>query len=134
MHFVDDIDLGARRDGPVAGAVDNLAHIVNTCMRGGVHLNHIDMARFNDGLTMHAQLRHVDGWGIDLAGQLIIEGAGQNSRRCGFAHPAHAGQNIGLMNAVAVKGIGQCAHHRLLTDEVFKARRAIFAGQNAIRG
>ena len=45
MHFVDDIDLRARHDRPVARALDDLAHIVDPGMRGGVHLDDIDMAR-----------------------------------------------------------------------------------------
>ena len=61
VHFVDDIDLGARQDWPVAGVVDDLAYVVDAGMRGGVHLDHVDMARIDDRLAMHAEFRHMDG-------------------------------------------------------------------------
>ena len=86
---------------------------------------------------MQAQNRHVDAGPVDggvLTGGfgLVIEGAGQNARRGGFAHAAHAGQQIGLMDAIKSEGVTQRAHHRLLADQIFKGRWAIFARQHAI--
>ena len=88
---------------------------------------------------MHAELVHVDRRPVDggpavRRGQLIIEGAGQNARGRGLADAAHAGQQIGLMDAVEVEGVFQRAHHRLLADEVGEARGAIFAREHAIGG
>ena len=45
VHFVDDVDLGARENGAIARIVDDLANIIDAGMRGGVHLDHVDMAR-----------------------------------------------------------------------------------------
>ena len=45
VHFVDDVDLGARRHRPVARVLDDLAHVVDAGVRGGVHLDHVDVAR-----------------------------------------------------------------------------------------
>ena len=45
VHFVDDVDLGARRDRAIARVLDDLAHVVDAGVRGGVHLDHVDMAR-----------------------------------------------------------------------------------------
>ena len=54
MHFVDNIDFCACHDWLVACALDDLAHIIDPGMRGGVHFDDIDMARFDDRLAMHA--------------------------------------------------------------------------------
>ncbi len=60
MHFVDDIDLGAGEHGAIADRLDDLAHIVDAGVRRRVHFDHIDMARIDDRLTMHAEFRHMD--------------------------------------------------------------------------
>src|SRR3546814_3794661 len=49
MHFVDDIDLVARRHRGIAHRLDNLAHIVDAGVRRGVHLDHVDMAPLGYG-------------------------------------------------------------------------------------
>ena len=105
VHFVDDIDLGARHHRPIAGVVDDLANVVDAGMRRGVHLQHVDMARVDDRLTMHAEFVHMDRRLVDgrpaiLGGQLVIEGARENARGRRLADAAHAGQQIGLMDAI----------------------------------
>ena len=137
MHFVDDEDFGAGHHRAIARRFDDLANIINAGMRGRVHFDHINMARFNDGLTMHTHFRHMNGGLGDsgliaTGGQFIIESPRKNARRCGFANPAHAGQNIGLMNAAKRKGIAQSAHHGLLADEIIKIGGTIFARQHTI--
>ena len=134
VDFVDDVDLGARRDRAIARVLDDLAHVVDAGVRGGVHLDDVDMARFDDRLAMLAQLRHVDARLVDLAGDGIVERPRQNARRRGLADPAHAGEDIGLMDAFGREGIGEGAHHRLLPDEVVEARGTIFAREDAIGG
>ena len=48
MHFIDDINLVARRGGGIAHALDNFANVVDAGAAGGIHLQHIHMARFGD--------------------------------------------------------------------------------------
>ncbi len=48
VHFVDDVDLEARRDRLVADAVGQLADVVDAGARGGIHLDHVDMAVLGD--------------------------------------------------------------------------------------
>ena len=110
VHFVDDIDFCARHDRSVAGALDDLAHIVDAGMRGRIHFDDIDMPRFDDRLAMHAEFRHMDRrarhrGSAALRGHFIIEGAGENARRRRLADSAHAGQNIGLMDAAEIEGV-----------------------------
>ena len=132
VHFVDDIDLGAGGDRAVAGVLDDLAHVVDAGMRGGVHLDHVDMARLEDRLAMGAEFRHVDAGRIDPAGQAVIEGAGQDARGRRLADAADAGEDIGLVDAAGGEGIGESADNRLLADQVLETLRPVFSRQHAI--
>jgi hypothetical protein len=132
VHFVDDVDLVAGDGRLVARRLDDLADVVDAGMRGGVHLDHVDMAAFHDRGAMLAELRHVDGGPVDLAGQGIVEGAGEDAGGGGLADAADAGQHVGLRDAAGAERIGQRAHHRLLADQVGEARRAVFPGEHPI--
>ena len=132
MHFVDDVDLGARRNRAIARVLDDLAHVVDAGVRGRVHLDHVDVARLHDRLAMDAGLGHVDARPVDLARQGIVEGASQNARRRRFADTAHAGQDIGLVDAARGERIGERAHHGLLADEVLEAHGPVFSREHLI--
>ena len=43
VHFIDDIDLVAGLDRGIAHALDDLAHVIDTGIGGGIHLDHVDM-------------------------------------------------------------------------------------------
>ena len=118
----------------VAGIFDNLADVVDAGVRGRIHLDDIDMARFHDGLAVHADLRHDHGGFLNLSRQQIVESAGQNARRRGLADAARAGQHIGLVHAPEVKGVGQRAHQHVLADQVIKIAGPVFARQHAVGG
>ena len=139
VHFVDDVDLGARHDRAEARVLDDLAYIVDAGVGRRVHLDHINVTALDDRLAMGAQFGHLDGGsddgGVAIArGQFIVEGARQNAGGGGLAHPAHAGQQIGLMDAVEVEGVREGPDHGLLADQILEARRAIFARQHPVGG
>ncbi len=67
-------------------------------------------------------------------GQFVIEGAGENAGGRGFADAAHAGQNIGLMDAIELEGVLQRLDHGLLADQIGEARWPVFPRQHAIGG
>ena len=52
VNFVDDVDLVARADRGVADRVDDLADVVDAGVRGGVHLDHVDVPAFGDGAAL----------------------------------------------------------------------------------
>jgi len=52
------------------------------------------------------------------------------SRR--LADPAHAGQQKGVGQPIALDRIAQCLHHRVLADQLGEAPRPIFASQHTI--
>ena len=137
VHFIDDVDLGARHDRAVACAFDEFPDIVDAGMRGRVHLDHVDMAGFDNGLAVRADLRHVDRrlghrGTVVAERQLIIEGAGENAGGGRLADAAHAGQHVGLVDTIEVEGIRQRLDHGLLADQVFERTRAVFARQHQI--
>ncbi len=43
VDLVDDIDLVARRDRRIAHRLNDLADVVDACVAGGIHLDHVDM-------------------------------------------------------------------------------------------
>ncbi len=132
VHFVDDVDLVAGDRRLVAHRLDDLADVVDAGVGGGVHLDDVDVAALHDGGAVFAHLVHVDGGLIDLAGDRIVERAGEDARRRGLADAAHAGEHIGLRDTPAVESVGEGAHHRLLADEIDEALRPVLAGKHPI--
>ena len=59
VHFVEDVDLVARAHRRVADGVVDLAHVVDAVVRGGVHLQHVEVPALDDRLAVHAHHRHV---------------------------------------------------------------------------
>ena len=51
MHFVNNIDFIACRNGPIANAFDNFASIINTSMAGSVNFQNINMTSCCDGFA-----------------------------------------------------------------------------------
>ncbi len=132
VHFVDDVDLVAGDRRLVAHRLDDLADVVDAGVGGGVHLDDVDMAAFHDGGVVLAHLVHVDGGGVDLAGDGIIERAGEDAGGGRLADAAHAGQHVGLRDAAGAERVGERLHHRLLADQVGEGRRTVFAGEHTI--
>ena len=96
VDFVDDVDLVARRNGPVENAVDQLADIVNAGAARGIHLHHVDMAVFGN---RDAVLADSAGIGRRLAIAVragAVQCAGDDARGRGFPDTANARQDKGM--------------------------------------
>ena len=101
--------------------------------RGGVHFLHVDMARFGDGDAGLADAARLDGRLAALAVRAdAVERAGDDARRGGLAHAAHAGQHEGMGDAPGGKGVGQRPDQRFLADQPGEIGGAVFARQHAI--
>ena len=132
VDFVDDVDLVPRRDRAVAHAVDQLAHLVDPGMRGGVHLDHVDVAVLGDRAAMHAFAAGRDRRAAGAVRADAIERAGDDPGRRRLADPAHAGEHEGLRDPPGGNRVRQGADHRLLPDDLGKALRPVLAGEDAV--
>ncbi len=122
------------RGGLVADGLDDFANVVDAGVGGRVHFENVDMAAFHDGLAMDAEFGDVEGRFVCRAGPLIIQSAGQNSRRCGLADAADACQHVGLRDPVHRERVSQRANQDVLADQIVQGLRAVFAGENDVRG
>ena len=134
VNFVDDVDLVARGDRGVAHGLDDLAHVVDAGMAGGIHLDHVDMAPLGDGAARFANAARVDRRSALPVRADAVQRLGDQPRGGGLAHPAHAGHQKGVGQPVALDRIRQRLDHRVLTDQRIEALRAIFACEHAVSG
>src|SRR5207302_748829 len=121
----------ARRYRAISHAVGQVADIVDTGARGGVHLDDIDMAVLGDGPAMNAFAAGRYRRRTGPVGADAIERAGDDPCRRGFADPAHARQDESLRDAALGDRVRQGADHRLLPDHLGKGLRPVFAGEDA---
>ena len=93
VHFIDDVDLVARRYRAVENAIDQFADIVYAGAARGIHLHHVDMTVFGDRDTV---LAGTAGIGRRLAIAIragAVQRAGDDARGRGFTDTANAGQD-----------------------------------------
>ena len=127
MHFVDDVDLVARRNGAVAHTLDQLAYVVDAGPAGGVHFQHVHVPVLGDRDTMLADAAGLAVGHALTVGADAIQRPRNDPGRGRFAHTTHAGQHEGVGQTAAFDGVAQRAHHGLLADQVGESRRAILA-------
>ena len=100
-------------------------------LRGGVHLDDVDVAALDDGAAVDAFLVEIER--RMLAGLvLVVEGAGEDAGGRGLADAADAGEDEGVVDAVLGERILQRLHHRILADQAGKAQRPVFPGEHEI--
>ena len=133
MHFVDDIDFVARRHCRVAHSFNNFAHIVDAGVACSIHFDHIDMSAFGN---CHARLANTT-WVDSRAALPVLANAiqrfGNQPRGGGFANPAHAGHKERMRQPVTFYRVTKRLHHGILTNQLGKSLRTVFARQHAIR-
>ena len=64
----------------------------------------------------------------------VVQRARQDAGRRRLADAAHAGQHVGLRDALDGERIPQRRHHRVLADQVIEGLRPVFAGEHDIGG
>ena len=133
VNFVENVDLVAGADRSIANRVVDLAHVVDAVVRGGVHLDDVDVPALHDRLAMHADRWHFDcRRGDGAIGKLVVERTGEDARRRGLADAAHAGEDPGLRDASSLERIRDRAHHRILADQIIEGRGTILASEHAV--
>ena len=132
VDFVDDIDLVARAGGAITHPFDQLAHVVDAGAAGRVHFQNVRVAPFGDGDAIGAGSAGRRCWAARAIGAGAVERQGNDPRRCRLTHPAHAGQQPGMGQAVGGDGIGEGAHQGVLADHLGEGLGSVFAGQHLI--
>ena len=99
VHLVDQVHLVAGHQRLVARALDDLAHVVDAGVGGGVHLQHVGVPALHDLGAVAPEPGHVEGRLVDAVA-LVVERARQDARGGGLADAAHAGQHVALGDAV----------------------------------
>ena len=132
VHLIDDIDFVPGRGRAVMHAVDNLADVADAGVGCGIHLHHVDVAALHNGDAMFANTAGVCRRPAIAVRPDAVHPLGDDPRRGGFTGPADAGHDERLRDAIRLERVFQRAYHRVLTDQIGKGFRPVFAGQYAI--
>ena len=132
VHFVDDVNLIPRRNRSIAHCFNDFADIVDTGMAGGIHFDDIDMAPFGNGCARLALPTGIDCRSALPVGTDAIQRFCNQARGRGFPDPTYSGHQKGMCQPVAFDRIAQRLDHRILTDELRKILRTIFAREHAV--
>ena len=132
VDFVDDVDLVARRNRRIAHRLDDLAHIVDAGVAGGVHLDHVDVAALGDRPARLTDPARVDRRPPLPVRPDTVQRLGDQPRGAGLADPAHPGHQERMRQPLARDRVGQRGDHRILPDQLRERLRAVLAREHAI--
>ncbi|MNM60779.1 hypothetical protein D3C81_720700 [compost metagenome] len=127
VHFVDQVDLEAPTARGVLHVVEQLAGVFDFSAARGVDLDQVDETALID-LTAHRALaarRRSDT-------RFTVQAFGDNSRDGGLADPARTGEQVGVVQPLAVQGIDQSLEHMGLADHFAERARTPFTCKNLI--
>ncbi len=124
VGLVQDVDLAPARYRRERNAVAQLADVVDRVVRGGVHLDHVQRARARD-----RDARVAGPAGLHGRPVLAVQAGGQDLRHRCLAGPARAYEEVGVMDLIALHGVAQRAHYRLLPDDFLERARPVPAIQ-----
>ena len=127
VHFVDDIDPVGPPEGRKFDVFAKLPDVVHPGVRGAIDFNDVNRVatrNFETTLALPAGFR-----GRTL---FAIQRLGQYTGGRSFAHPAHAGKEIGMGHLLPKDGIPQRLNDVRLPDQLFKRARTKFSGGNLV--
>ncbi len=127
VHFVDQVDLEASTTRRILHVVQQLAGILDLGTAGGVHFDQIDEAPLID---LPAYRAGAAGGGADAG--LTVQALGQNARDGGLADPTGTGEQVGVVQALAVQCVDQGLEHMGLADHFAERARTPFTCKNLI--
>ena len=127
VHFVDQIDLEAPAARRVLHVVEQLTGVFDLGAAGRVHFDQIDETPFVDFPTYRAGAAR---GGADAG--LAVQALGDNPRNGGLAHTAGTGEQVGVVQALAVQGVDQGFEHMGLADHFAERARTPFTCKNLI--
>ena len=125
MHFVDNVNLVTSVDRRILHLFANIACVVHAVVTCGVHLHNIKVgvARLLAHSTLSARIAVV------LLGIGAVDGACKNLRRTRLTRTARACKQISMTYLVVQNLIAQSVDYVVLTDDVVKGLRTVFAVQ-----
>jgi hypothetical protein len=134
VDFVDDVDLVARRDRRIAHRLDDLAHVVDAGMAGGVHLDHVDVPALGDrdGRARTPRTASIVGPPCP-SGPMQLSALAISRAVEVLPTPRTPVSRKACARPIALDRVAQRGDHRILADQLGKGLRAIFAGEHAIR-
>ncbi len=127
VHLVDDVDLELAVRRNVLARLAQLPHLLDAVVARAVNFQHIHRTAFGDFL--HARVVVVE---IHFRPAGAVEAFGKNARNGRFPRPARSAKQIRVRNAVLFDGVGERVGDVLLTNDVLKPLRAVFAGDDLI--
>jgi hypothetical protein len=115
MHFVDDVDLGARNCRAELHALDDLARIFDACMRCSVHFDHVNGTSFGDGAT---RLAYAARTFRQRRG--AVDGLRQQASNGRLADAARTGEQVGMRDPALRNRVPQRADDVFLPDQLIE--------------
>ncbi len=128
VHLVDEIHLVAAARRRVLRVVDQLAHVVDAGVAGGVDLEQVDEAARVD-LAARAALA-ARGRCRPL---LAVQRLGEDARDRRLADAARPGEEERMVQPARIERVRERAHDVLLSDQLGEAARTPFARKGLIR-
>ena len=128
VHFVDQIDLEAAARRGILRVFDDVAHIVDAGVAGGIDLEQIDETPGVDvdtGAALATRSRRLAA--------LAVQRFGEDARNRRLADTARAGEQERMMHAIGIERIAERAHDVFLADQLGKPFRPPFARKDLIR-
>ncbi|CRN03237.1 hypothetical protein [Pseudomonas sp. 34 E 7] len=127
VHFVDQVDLEAATARCVLHVVEQFTGVFDLGAARGVDLDQVDETPFVDLAayrTGAARCRGDTGF--------TIQAFGDDARNGGLAHAAGTGEQVGVVQPLAVQGIDQSLEHMGLADHFAERARTPFTCKNLI--
>ena len=127
VHFVDQVDLEAATARRVLHVVEQLAGVFDLGAAGGVDLDQVDETPFID---FPAHRTGAARRGGDAG--FTVQAFGDDACNGGLAHPPSTGEQVGVVQPLAVQGIDQSLEHMGLADHFAERARTPFTCKNLI--
>src|SRR5205814_7594513 len=120
VRLVEDVDLVPPLDRLQDGVVADVADVVDSALRRGVHLDHVERGAVPDRLADVA-----GGVGLRRRPLLAVERLGEDPRERRLAGAPRAREQIRLADLAGVDRVLERPHDRLLPDDLVEALRAV---------
>ncbi len=127
MRFVEDHHFVAAGGGRVAHHFAQFANLIDAAVRGRVDFEHVERSSRGNFAAGVAGV-------VGLGGRALraVERFGENARRGGLSHAAHARKNVRVRHAIRLDRVRERLGDVLLADEVAERLRPVFSRDDFI--